>query len=113
MKYSDKLNYFNNKFCTIFTSPTNRTFSPQQLLEYFSGFIESIDNNGIMINSINKTKSYFFLDDVVSIAEEQTLDEEKNAKEIEEIKKAKEPILKEDNSPFLDITTLESLSKSH
>lgn len=73
-----KLEYFINKPCTVFTSPTNRNFKeenpqtfPAQVLAYFTGFIESIDDIGIMLRGVNNKKTFLFMHNVVGIAEEE------------------------------------------
>jgi hypothetical protein len=65
------LSYFINKPCTIFTVPINRNFTEKQLLDYFTGFVESFDENGIFIKQLTgNQKTYIFLNNVISIAEE-------------------------------------------
>jgi hypothetical protein len=66
-----KLNYFLHKPCTIITSPINRNFTEQQALDYFTGFVESIDSVGIMMRQLSgPQKTYIFINNIVSIAEE-------------------------------------------
>lgn len=68
---STKLQYFINKPCTILTSPINRNFTEKQLLDYFTGFVESVDSEGILLRQLSgNQKTYIFLNNVISIAEE-------------------------------------------
>mgnify|MGYP003328882632 CR=1 FL=1 len=66
-----KLNYFLNKPCTIITSPINRDFTEKQLLDYFTGFVESVDSTGVLLRQLSGTqKTYIFINNIISIAEE-------------------------------------------
>ena len=68
---NSKLQYFINKPCTILTSPINRNFTEKQLLDYFTGFVESVDSEGILLRQlVGGQKSYIFLNNIISIAEE-------------------------------------------
>ena len=88
------LNYFIGKVCTIFTVPINREYQkenpgtyPQQLYTYFVGVVESINEYGIMLKQLqSKNKSFYFVSHIIGIAEEEVLDPENNAEEIEKIK---------------------------
>jgi hypothetical protein len=135
---SKHLDYFLNKICTIFTVPGNRDFKeenpstyPQPLFHYFVGKILEIDEKGILIqqwNNSKKLKSYFFINHIISICEEEVLDPsspedaviiedykknnekaiqmaEKNHEELKEQQK----IIKE--NPNLDIESLMNISK--
>jgi hypothetical protein len=74
----DKLNYFVNRPCSVFTSPINRDFKqenpkayPGQLLAYFTGFVESVDEFGVMLKHFTGSqKTYILLPNIVAIAEE-------------------------------------------
>lgn len=74
----DKLNYFINRPCTVFTSPINRDFKqenpkayPGQLLAYFTGFVESVDEFGVMLRHFSTPqKTFILLHNIVAIAEE-------------------------------------------
>lgn len=138
MMKNKHLNYFLNKICTIFTVPTNRDFKeenptsfPQPIFHYFVGKILEIDDNGIIIQQWNngkKLKSYFFIDHIISVCEEEILDptQPEDAKVIEEYRKINEKtiastekmhqglkeqqkIIKE--NPDLDLDSLMEISK--
>lgn len=132
-----ELKYFLDKICTIFTIPTNRDFKtenpktfPQPIFHYFVGKILEIDEKGVFIqqwNSNKKLKSYFFIDHIVGICEEEVLDPSspEDAKLIEEYKKINEKAVtqaekkhdelknqqeKLKKNPELDISSLINLS---
>lgn len=92
-KQKRSLDYFRNKIVTIFTSPINRNFTEQDVLEYFVGKITNIDDNGIWYEHV-KTKclNFIFFDKITSISEEkfvpadeiqQITEEEKVENEVE------------------------------
>ena len=132
------LEYFVDKICTIFTIPINRDFKeenpttyPQPVFHYFVGKILEADEKGILIqqwNSNKKLRSFFFIEHIVGICEEEVLDPTRpeDAKIIEDYKKINEnsvqnvekqyeqlkeqqKIIKE--NPNLDIDSLMNLSK--
>lgn len=132
------LDNFLDKICTIFTVTTNRDFKaenpttyPQPIFHYFVGKVIEIDEKGILLqqwNNNKKLKSYFFIDHIVSICEEEILDPNRpeDAKLIEDYKKINEKaiegaekqheklktqqkIIKE--NPNLDITSLMNISE--
>lgn len=136
----ENLEYFVGKICTIFTTLTNRDFKsenpqtfPQPIFHYFLGKVLGIDNKGLIVeqwNSPKKLRTYFFLDHIISISEEEILNpsdpndmkiiqeykkvNEESANKIkegaEQIKKQKEELSK---SPFLDIETLSRLAEKN
>lgn len=81
------LEYFIGKPCTIFTHPINRNFkeeNPNSFIEqpfhYFVGVIDQVDEHGILVTQIfTGLKSYFFMNGLISISEESTLDPENEA----------------------------------
>ncbi len=90
--YSQSLDYFVGKVCTITTMEINFRFKPEQMMDYCMGTLESIDDNGIMLVHIQtKCKTYIMMDKIVSIAEEQVLLENNpdHAKIIEDYRKEK------------------------
>lgn len=103
---TEGLDYFLGKVCTVFTVPTNRDFKsenpqtfPQPVFHYFVGKIIEINNKGIYLeqwNSDKKLRSFFFIDHVVSISEEEILDPSnpKDLQIIEEYKKTNESSFK-------------------
>jgi len=94
--YSELLDHFVGKVCTIFTVEMNRDFKtedpksyPQPLYTYFLGRVEAIDDIGILISQPNgNLKSFFFWPNIVSISEEEELDptNEEDAKTIESLR---------------------------
>lgn len=134
----ESLEYFLGKVCTVFTVPTNRDFKsenpqtfPQPVFHYFVGKVLEITSNGICMeqwNSEKRLRSFFFLEHIVSISEEEILDPSnpKDMKIIEEYKKTNESSLKKANQnldslreqrekmkgKFLDIDTLTGLASA-
>jgi hypothetical protein len=133
-----QVEYFLDKICTIFTIPTNRDFKsenpttfPQPIFHYFVGKILEIDEKGIFIqqwNSNKKLRSYFFIEHIVGICEEEVLNPSspEDAKLIEEYKKINEKAMSQAEkqheelkvqqkiireNPNLDIGSLINLSK--
>lgn len=129
------LEYFVGKVCTVFTVPTNRDFKsenpqtfPQPVFHYFVGKVLEVTPRGISMeqwNSEKKLRSFFFMDHVVSISEEEILDPSnpKDLKIIEDFKKTNESSIKKANDnldtlktqrenmkgKFLDIESLTGL----
>lgn len=102
----EALKYFIGKLCTISTVNINFNFKYEQMLDYFSGIIESIDNDGIiMIHPTTNCKNYIFLQYIVSISEEQVLyaDNPEHAKIIEDYKKPK--------NQFVNPTVMSDIAK--
>ena len=100
------LKMFEGKVCTILTVPTNRDFKeeavamgkpnlyPINLLDHFVGRVIEFDSTGIVLqHPIIGTKSYFRLNQIVGIIEEQELDrnDPESVKVIEEIKNKNNP----------------------
>lgn len=106
---SKNLEYFLGRICTVFTVPTNRDFKsenpqtfPQPVFHYFVGRVLEINESGIFIeqwNNHKKLKTFFFIDHIVSISEEEILNPEdpKDREVIEEYKKANKEV-RETNS---------------
>jgi hypothetical protein len=94
----NKAQYFVGRPCTVFTTPINRNFKeenprayPGQLLAYFTGFVESVDATGVMLNQFNDTKKTFvFFNNIVAISEESL---EVEPEKIEEVVVKKAPAL--------------------
>lgn len=62
---------------------------PEPIYKYFVGVIESIDNKGILLTQATTgLKTYFFLESVIAIAEEELLDPD-NPEDLKEIEKFK------------------------
>ena len=71
--------HFLNKVCTVFTNQINRNFKeenptdyPKQLYNYFVGFVEDMDEAGILIRQVaTGLRTYLCMHNVVAVAEEQ------------------------------------------
>lgn len=87
-----RFEYFKNKPCTICTVEINFRFKEQQMMDYFMGIVENIDDDGIwIIHPITKCRSFIFAEHIVSIAEEQVLydNNPEDAKIIQEYRQEK------------------------
>jgi hypothetical protein len=94
------------RVCTVFTVPTNRDFKsenpqtfPQPVFHYFVGKVIEVNSKGICLeqwNSEKKLRTFFFMDHIVSISEEEILDPSnpKDLQTIEEYKKTNESSMK-------------------
>ena len=133
MKNSDTIQYFVGKICTIFTVPINREFNERQNVDYFVGRVDGFDDKGILMSHvISNCKNYYFFNNVISIAEEQTVDsDDPVVKDYESIKEQKknqpqapsqqmkptappQPEYHEEevnDSPFVDIAAISDLAK--
>jgi hypothetical protein len=112
MKTTSNLNYFIGKPVTVISTAYTKFFSNEMFSNYFVGIVESIDENGILLKSLtNNCKSYYFLDNIISIAEELILNEDdpEDKSIIDEIKKevVKNPNLK---NQLIDIEALDKLT---
>lgn len=132
-----QLEYFLEKVCTIFTIPTNRDFKsenpttfPQPVFHYFVGKVLEIDEKGITLqqwNNNKKLRSYFFMQHIIGISEEEVLDPSRpeDAKVIEDFKKINESAISKtekkydelkkqreiiNENPEIDIESLSKLS---
>lgn len=133
------LEYFKGRICTVFTVQTNRDFKsenpqtfPQPVFHYFVGRVLEVGERGVLMeqwNSPKKLRTFFFMDHIVSISEEEILNpsdprdreiineykkvNEVSAKKanenVETIKKQKESLAK---SPFIDLDSLSGLANS-
>jgi len=111
---NENLNYFIDKYCTITTVQINYRFKYEQMVDYFMGRIDAINENGILVtHPITKCKNYIFLSHIVSIVEEQYTEDseiiEQYKKENHAIK-ASIPIPK-DNTPYVDPKGMAELAK--
>jgi hypothetical protein len=124
------LEYFVGRICTVFTVPTNRDFKsenpqtfPQPVFHYFVGKVLEVGQKGIVLeqwNSDKRLRTFFFLDHIVSISEEEILDpsQPKDKEIIEGYKKTNENSMKEvqdgvedlKGSKYVDIQGLAGLS---
>ena len=107
--------YFVGKVCTIFAGPINRNFDERQMVDYFVGIVQSIDEKGIWTtHPITKCRNYFLWTGIIGISEEQMLDPDnpEHAKLIKEHKAKKElPPEPEQESPYVDIDAIQKLIK--
>ena len=133
------LEYFVGKICTVFTVQTNRDFKsenpqtfPQPVFHYFVGRVMEVNSRGVCVeqwNNEKKLRTFFFMDHIVSISEEEILDPSnpKDNQVIEDFKKTNESSLKKANdnvemlkkqreslaeNPYLDIEDLSSMAKA-
>lgn len=124
------LDYFVGRVCTVFTVPTNRDFKsenpqtfPQPVFHYFVGKVIGVDQRGIVLeqwNSDKKLRTFFFMDHIVSISEEEILDPSnpKDREVIDDYRKTNEESVKSvqqraeksTKSKFVDIQGLTELS---
>ena len=117
------LQYFVGKLCTVFTAPMNRNFQaespntyPEAVYKYFMGVVESIDQTGLLLTqATNGLKTYFFINNIVAIAEEEVLDPNnpEHAEIIEKFTPRSEPqpTVQIPDGPFVDPDALAALSK--
>lgn len=134
----ENLEYFVGKICTVFTVPISRDFKaenpqtfPQPVFHYFVGKVIEINSRGICIeqwNSDKKLRTFFFINHIVAISEEEILDPSnpKDLKLIEEYKQVNEKTMKKaaehmeelkkkkqetEKDPYLDINSLSQFAK--
>lgn len=100
---------FCGKICTVLTKTVAKTnFKDQQFADFFTGVIDSIDEDGIFSkHHITNCVSFFPLDHVVGILEEQVILDsdpsfEKISQEINEAKKANSVEIPIDDSKFIN-----------
>jgi hypothetical protein len=89
---SEDLKYFVGKPCTVTTVAINWRYDVEPMMDYFFGIVDKIDENGIMLTHVvTKSKNYIFLKHVVSICEEQFVNEDdpKHKEMIEEYRARK------------------------
>jgi hypothetical protein len=120
-----QLEHFLNKICTIFTIPTNRDFKsenpttfPQPIFHYFVGKILEVDDKGVLIqqwNSNKKLRSYFFINHIVGICEEEVLDpaSPEDAKIIDEYKKVNQSAVQQAEKNHEDLKTQQKIIKEN
>jgi len=125
------LDYFLGKICTVFTVPTNRDFKsenpqtvPQPVFHYFVGRVVEVNHRGVCIeqwNNAKKLRTFFFVDHIVSISEEEILDPSnpKDREIIDEYKKVNEDSTKKvaqtvetvQKQKYIDLEGLQGLVK--
>lgn len=109
---------FVGKLCTILTDTVAKTnFNDTQFGDFFTGFVESIDEDGVIVrHHVTGCKNFYALQHVVGILEEQVITEDdprynKAVTELKQIKekRAAQPIVPA--SPFVDPAMMAALSK--
>ncbi len=98
---TNEIKYFKGKICSILTEPINRNFKeeaqalnkpklyPQNVLDHFTGRVIHTDAACVIIeHPLLKTRSYFSIDKIIGIIEEQEFnpDDPKDAELIEKYK---------------------------
>lgn len=112
------LNYYVDKPCTILTNSLNRSFikngafDEMQFSEYFTGFVKEVDSYGIwMQHPATGSMSYFLLNNIVGIIEEQvkSADDPIVEKAINQIKASKDDTYK--SAQIISLESLEATAK--
>lgn len=107
------MQYFVGKPVTIFTHPINRQFAEEDLIKYFVGEVQSVDNTGVLMRQFGcDRQSYFTWHGILGIVEEETFnpDDPKDMEKIAEMMKA-EPALTPQTSPFIDIKAIKEMAQ--
>ncbi len=122
--------HFVGKICSIHTIPTNWKLSTEEVLDYYVGIVNSVNECGICLtNVVNQKKTFIFTPAIVAIAEETVVDRddpdsENMLKEYREKKKdifqynpkivktePAAPVVKDKPlSPFVDISSITKLA---
>lgn len=115
--------YFKGKTVTVTTVQINFRFKEEQMTDYFSGFLEILDDKGMwLLHLITNTRTFILYQHIVSVTEEQMLfeDNPEHAKIIEEYRKAKPltaakhavpPMKMQEASPFVNPAALAEMAK--
>lgn len=108
---------FAGKVCTVMTrSSCKSNFTEAQFTDYFTGIVESLDEDGLFVrHHITGCKSFFPMDGVVAILEEQTVTQDdpnfkKVAEEFDKVVSQSKP-RPTNPSPYVDQDLLASLAK--
>lgn len=96
--------YFKDKICTILTCPTNRQFSEEQNLQYFVGKLVGIDAEAVEIENLDKTRTLFFREKVIGIAEEKS----EESYVLEEQEEKQKP--QEEESPYINLDLVKKMA---
>lgn len=68
------LNYFVNRYCTIFVHSINRKYTEDQNNAYFLGKIISINEDCVVMEHVaTKCRTYFNMRNIIGIAEEKVM----------------------------------------
>jgi hypothetical protein len=95
------LDYFKGRIVSIITGPTNRNFRdeaaahgrpeiyPQNLIDHFIGVVEEITNTYLLLrHPVIGTKSYYRLENIIGIIEEQYTEDPELIKQLEDKREA-------------------------
>jgi hypothetical protein len=112
---------FNGKICTVLTIGVNKSnFSDPQFSDFFTGFIETIEEDGIWTrHHLSGCKNFFPMQYIVGLLEEQVIEESnpEYQKVMEEVKKSppeNKPVVQPydmKNSPYVNPEMLAAMSK--
>ena len=82
----NELKYFQNKICTIFTGPINRSLPESALINYFIGEIVELGVYGVTIRHLSTNcKSFYFYQKIIGIAEEKTVEQSVETKKTDNL----------------------------
>lgn len=108
----NELKYFIGRVCTVTTTPINFPFKTRQMVDYFTGVITEIHTKGIMMtHPLTGSKSYILMKHIVSISEEQVMDEIPKEDSYTPIKEEKQQFLNADALEELASRTKKALIK--
>lgn len=111
------LQVFVGKVCTVFTLPTNRNFKEEdpngewlnQVMHYFLGLVEYINEDGIMLKQLTSNrKTFIFMSGIISISEEEVTKVEEKKVETK-LPEPKINAIKTSESKFIDPESIEQL----
>jgi len=112
---------FVDKICTVLTQSVNKSnFNDQQFSEFFTGMVTSINEDGlILVHHLTKCKSFFAMEHIVAILEEQVIDESspfyddivKQVEVLPEEEKANIQKITPNDSPYIDPVMLAAMAK--
>ena len=112
---------FVGKVCTILTCGiAKNNFADQQFADFFTGIVDSIDEDGIFTrHHLTGCRNFYAMNHVVGILEEQVIGEdnpefEKIVQEVQKAPDDKKPVVMgvdPNASPYIDPALLAQLSK--
>ena len=112
---------FVGKICTVLTTGVSKSnFSDIQFADFFTGFIESIDEDGVWTrHHLSGCKNFYPMAFLVGIMEEQVVQEDdpeygKLVEKIEKTPQESKPFVQEydpNKSPFVDPEMLAAIAK--
>jgi hypothetical protein len=107
---------FVGKVCTILTSTIAKTnFQDQQFADFFTGIIQSVDEDGVFAkHHITGCSNYYNWNYVVGILEEQVIEQDDPEYEniVQQItKKTENNIVSNDSSPFINPDIMSQIAK--